>query len=323
MMKTIHALSLALLFTQSSAFVAPRKISLTTSASRLFENKEDIDRFDDGTIKKNPMEFLMDPKPTKIPPELKDDIYKAEANTEAARQRQGRVLQYSVLAVFLVGCAFCNVFITEFRSTVAEEAGRPISLDDIGWGWTEMNGLFKFLFTSKIGGGVALIGGATSGMMVEAEVDSQRENAEKIWEELEKRRMSKEQRSNKKKKKGKRGVAPPPSSKKKLSATKKKRMAALSEVVMEDPAPAGEPEAESEAPSTETEKKEDGLMGKIKDFYKQADSMAASQALLLNKELEDKGVLDKITDESGLKVIGKDAAAKLDGEKSGDANTKD
>ena len=39
--------------------------------------------------------------------------------------------------------------------------------------------------------------------------------------------------------------------------------------------------------------------------------MAASQAILLNKDLEDRGVVDKITDESGLKVIGKDAAAKL------------
>jgi hypothetical protein len=37
--------------------------------------------------------------------------------------------------------------------------------------------------------------------------------------------------------------------------------------------------------------------------------MAASQALLLNKQLEDKGILDKITDESGLKVIGKSAAS--------------
>ena len=34
---------------------------------------------------------------------------------------------------------------------------------------------------------------------------------------------------------------------------------------------------------------------------------AASQALLLNKELEDRGVIEKITDESGLKVVGKEA----------------
>ena len=50
-------------------------------------------------------------------------------------------------------------------------------------------------------------------------------------------------------------------------------------------------------------------MDKMKDFYEQADNMTASQALLLNKELEDRGVVEKITDETGLKVIGKDAAA--------------
>jgi hypothetical protein len=41
------------------------------------------------------------------------------------------------------------------------------------------------------------------------------------------------------------------------------------------------------------------------------DSMATSQALLLNKKLEEEGILEKITDETGLKVIGKEAAAKL------------
>ena len=53
---------------------------------------------------------------------------------------------------------------------------------------------------------------------------------------------------------------------------------------------------------------EGGLMRKMKNFYDQADQMAASQqALLLNKELEDRGAVEKITDETGLKVIaGKD-----------------
>ena len=46
--------------------------------------------------------------------------------------------------------------------------------------------------------------------------------------------------------------------------------------------------------------------------------MAASQALLLNKELEDRGVIDKITDETGLKVVGKEAAAKLKEKKTED-----
>ena len=70
------------------------------------------------------------------------------------------------------------------------------------------------------------------------------------------------------------------------------------------------PDEQKEDVSTE-ESKEEGFMGKMKDFYDKADKMAASQALLLNKELEDKGIVDKITDETGLKVIGKEAAAKL------------
>jgi hypothetical protein len=54
----------------------------------------------------------------------------------------------------------------------------------------------------------------------------------------------------------------------------------------------------------------DEILGAIAGFYKRADSMAASQALLLNKELEDRGILEKITDETGLKLVGKDAASK-------------
>ena len=52
-------------------------------------------------------------------------------------------------------------------------------------------------------------------------------------------------------------------------------------------------------------KDDGGIVGAISRFYKQADNMAASQALLLNKELEDRGILEKITDETGLRVVGK------------------
>lgn len=68
---------------------------------------------------------------------------------------------------------------------------------------------------------------------------------------------------------------------------------------------------ETTTPETisQAENEDTGFMGKLKKFYNDADQLAASQALLLNKKLEDEGVLDKITDESGLKVIGKEAAA--------------
>ena len=54
-----------------------------------------------------------------------------------------------------------------------------------------------------------------------------------------------------------------------------------------------------------------GILGTIQNFYQRADSLAASQALLLNKKLEEQGLIEKITDETGLKVIGKQEAAKL------------
>ena len=74
-------------------------------------------------------------------------------------------------------------------------------------------------------------------------------------------------------------------------------------------------EPEDDVPVEEEKKKtknsEKGLLGGLKDLYDKADTMAASQALLLNKSLEDAGVVEKITDETGLKVIGKEAAAKI------------
>jgi hypothetical protein len=64
--------------------------------------------------------------------------------------------------------------------------------------------------------------------------------------------------------------------------------------------------------STGSNGKDDGITGsttnpnlldRVKGFYQQADTMAMTQALLLNKQLEDQGILPKITDETGLKVI--------------------
>ena len=277
-----------------------------------------VDRDEDGNIRKGPLQFLLDPKPTKIPPQLKDDIYKAEANTAAAKERQTRVLAYTVVAFLGISSAFLNVFLTELRSTVMEAAdpqqiqGSVVSFEDIGWGWVGTNFLFQFLFANKIGGALALVGGAGSAMMVEAEVDSQRANAEEIWDELERRR-SESQTTKKKRSVASAGKAPQParpsSGKNKPSGAQRKRLAALSEVVLDDPDVVSEAVAVAEEDADSP--KGDSVLGKLKGWYEQADSMAAAQALLLNKELEDKGVLEKITDETGLRVIGKEAAAKL------------
>jgi hypothetical protein len=92
-----------------------------------------------------------------------------------------------------------------------------------------------------------------------------------------------------------------------------KRLSALSEVLLEQDEVREMKENQSKVKDDVSLKnvKEEGFMGKLKNLYDEADKMAASQALIMNKELEDLGVLEKITDETGLKVIGKEAAAKL------------
>jgi hypothetical protein len=45
------------------------------------------------------------------------------------------------------------------------------------------------------------------------------------------------------------------------------------------------------------------------------------QALLLNKKLEEVGVVEKITDETGLKVIGKEAAKLKEKQEAGESNS--
>ena len=109
-----------------------------------------------------------------------------------------------------------------------------------------------------------------------------------------------------------------PEARRKKGNKQKKRLNALSEVILED-SPSPPPQVKTEPIETETpavdeganSENSEGIFDKLKGFYEKADSMAASQALLLNKELEDRGVVEKITDDSGLKVIGKDAAKKL------------
>jgi hypothetical protein len=258
------------------------------------------------------LDFLMDPYESKIPKELEAEIYRAEGNTPAAKERTQRVIMYGIIAISLVACAFFNGFLTELRhSDIMDPSEGNMSLQDLGFGWVQANFLFRFLFLNKIGGGLALVSGAGTGMLAEAELDSRRKNAERIWEELERRRN--EGAPTKKKKR--RATVTQSRKKKKQSGKQAKRLGALSEVVLEEP----KPETVSDQQQTEPvaaarEEKKEGVMDKVKGWYEKADSMAASQALLLNKKLEEEGIVDKITDESGLKVIGKEAAAKLQSE---------
>ena len=273
---------------------------------------------DDASTSSNPLGFLMNPYESKIPKEIEKDIYAAEANTEAARDRNTRVAIYTLVAIVGVLMAFFNFFISQLRVSETPD-GLPFDLNDSTFAWVDDNFLTQLFFMNKIGGGFSLLLGAGAGLLAEAELDTRRINAEKIYEELVRRREEKERKV----------ATPKKSKKKKRKGTKEsKRLGALVEV-MDDTASndsgesvevvSDETQQSSSEPSkgmpveepvSDTQEKgNEGIIGKIKGFYERADSMAASQALLLNKQLEDAGVLEKITDESGLRVVGKEAAS--------------
>jgi hypothetical protein len=261
---------------------------------------------------------------SEIPPELKDEIYAAEANTAAAQGRQQRVITYVLLTIIGVTTAFFNAFLSDLRFG----DGAPSSdLAYYGFGWVQSNFLTSFLFTNKIGGALGLLSAGLSGTLAEVEIRSKKENAEKIWAEMQRRKAIKESPTKSGRKKNKKKKSMAQSSKRDMTGKQKKRMSALEELMGDDTDDISQPPivAEEQQQEVKNETKDDndgnevpeknesdgGLIGTIKGFYEKADSMAASQALLLNKELEDRGMIDKITDETGLKVIGKDAAAKM------------
>ena len=304
------------------------------SSSCLYSENKDDDKGGSFNLFPSPYE-------SKIPDELKDEIYRAEANTPAAKERGQRVALYALIAFVGIFGAFFNGFLTELRAggvpaiqevqdsiegvvATAQSIDTSNILADAGFGWVEDNFLFKFLFLNKIGGGLTLLLGGGAGLLAEAELDTKRINAEKIYDELVRRKEAKTKKESRKKAKRSQPRPSTAGSKKKgrMSGKAARRMAAMAEVVgdVEESTPPKDSTTEAtddnsssaeQAPEETKEESKDGIFGKVKEMYDKADQMAASQALLMNKKLEDAGVVEKITDETGLKVIGKEAAAKL------------
>lgn len=344
--RPLRLVAAGLIICQASAWVLPRPSphlppllsksytqhsipGLTSPKKALHASSGDEKSSDnqDDNNQGGPLGFLLNPYESKIPPELKDEIYRAEANTPAARDRGVRVITYVLIAVVGVLMAFFSAIVTEIRTSPLPPGVEPGSdpLAAAGLNWINTNFLAQFLFTNKIGGALCLFAGAGAGLLAEAELDTKRINAEKIYEELERRRKQSPSSAKKKSKSG--SVEGTKKGKKRRSGKEQKRLQALSEIVETEQQTA---EAQSSTTSTETEEStpsepgtdtklqkesEDGLLGKIKGFYEKADAMAAAQARLLNKELEDKGLVEKITDETGLRVIGREEASKMTSEK--------
>jgi hypothetical protein len=298
----IRLVSIAIALAPSNAFLAPAPRSIT--------------RIPPNTNPHRPSTTLHiifgDEDDSPIPPELRDEIYAAEARTPTAQTRPQRILTYGTLTFIGVTIAFFNAFLTSLRYG---DGAPSTELSYYGFGWVESNFLTSFFLMNKIGGGLGLLSAGLFGTLAEVEVRSKKENAEKIWEEMQRRQAAREVGNVKKSKK----KSLPQSSKRAMTGKQKKRLSALEELMEEEknelfsgPAESDEVVQSAEiqqSQSTEEKKEDSGIFSTIKNFYDKADSMAASQALLLNKELEDRGVIEKITDESGLKVIGREAAA--------------
>jgi hypothetical protein len=273
---------------------------------------------------------FLSPYESKIPKSIEAEIYAAEAKTPAARDRDSRVALYTSVAVLGIMAAFFNGFLSELRIS-PDIDGHILTLDEAGFGWVVNNPLFSFLFTNKIGGGLCLVLGGGSGLLAEAELDTKRLNAEKIYEELVRRRTAREAKANgatttsrpiKKKRRNKTlealaEVLRDDVTSKAASASRTSTATSTATVPNEAPALSNAPSTlakkEDETPQPSSSSSSVGgnnnLLDKMKELYQKADTMAATQALLLNKQLEDQGILEKITDESGLKVIGKTATA--------------
>ena len=105
--------------------------------------------------------------PSQIPPELRDEIYSAEANTPAAQGRQQRVVTYIIMTLAGVTTAFFNAFLSDLRFG---DGAPSEDLAYYGFGWIQDNFLLSFLFTNKIGGALGLLGAGLSGTLAEVEV---------------------------------------------------------------------------------------------------------------------------------------------------------
>lgn len=293
------------------------------SKTILLEKRKPLDVVNDDK-NGNPFSFLLNPYNSKIPEEIRKEIYEAEANTEAAKERNKRIGWYIFTALVGIGMAFFNNFLSQLRTSETPEGLTPFDIHQSPFAWVEGNFLTQFLFINKIGGLLCLLLGGAAGLLVEAEFDTRRIQAEKIYQELVLRQTQKQQQQ--------RGTTEKnldtPRKKKRAGKREYKRMGALAEVLDDSttnvrftekndpqtnqsppPPPPQQSSPLSSTTTTTTTANQEGILSSWKQFYEKADTLAASQALLLNKKLEDAGVLEKITDETGLRVIGQAATA--------------
>lgn len=103
-----------------------------------------------------------------IPDEYKEEIFRAEANTPAAKDRATRVAIFAAVALLGIATSSFNAFLSNMR-----DGSDLTPINELGFGWVSSNPLTSFLFLNKFGGGLALLSAGLSGTMVELEVRKQ------------------------------------------------------------------------------------------------------------------------------------------------------
>jgi len=268
----------------------------------------------------NPNPLAERPDLSTIPDDILKEIRQAESNTKAAEERNQRSQILTPLLIAFIALSLLNVLVATQRTVGAELLIQEFPLT---------------LLTSNVGAYGSVLAVVGFGTVLLEDSVSKDQKIMQIYDEMNNRREQFDQKkSSDKFEKSQKKI---PKSTSRGGRKKKKRQAAFQEMMaLEVDTDTNTQEESLKTPQTlsgatdtssvnesesATTEIEGGLLGKltekakgsylesVKDWYKQADSMAASQALLLNKKLEDGGFLEKITDESGLKVVGKEAAA--------------
>lgn len=102
-----------------------------------------------------------------IPDEYKEEIFRAEANTPAARDRDTRIAIFGAIALLGIGISSFNAFLSNMR-----DGADLTPINELGFTWVSGNPLTSFLFLNKFGGGLALLSAGLGGTMVELEVST-------------------------------------------------------------------------------------------------------------------------------------------------------
>jgi hypothetical protein len=117
---------------------------------------------------KSPMDIIS--MKVDIPDEVRAEIFQAEANTPAAKDRNVRIALYASFAIVGIFISSLNVFLSSVRADAGSAANDLSAINELGFGWAASNPISSFFLLNGIGGGIALITAGFGGTMVELEV---------------------------------------------------------------------------------------------------------------------------------------------------------